>query len=66
MTRNPFGWHYPPGAEHDPHAPWNQDHMAECEWCGERIDLSDSEETTNGTVLCQSCYEEWLEEEDDE
>ena len=22
---HPFGWHYQPGAEHDPHAPWNQD-----------------------------------------
>lgn len=21
---NPFGWDYPPGAEHDPNAPWNQ------------------------------------------
>ena len=19
-----FGWHYPPGAEHDPRAPWNE------------------------------------------
>lgn len=24
MTRNPYGWNYPPGAEHDPRAPWNQ------------------------------------------
>jgi hypothetical protein len=24
MTRNPLGWHYPPGAEHDPNAPYNQ------------------------------------------
>lgn len=23
MSR-PFGWNYPPGAEHDPMAPWNQ------------------------------------------
>lgn len=22
--RNKFGWHYPPGAEHDPNAPWNE------------------------------------------
>jgi hypothetical protein len=22
--RNPFGWDYPAGAEHDPRAPWNQ------------------------------------------
>lgn len=24
MTRNPFGWSYPPGAENDPNAPYNQ------------------------------------------
>jgi hypothetical protein len=24
MKRNPLGWHYPPGAEHDPRAPYNQ------------------------------------------
>jgi hypothetical protein len=24
MTRNPYGWDYPPGAEFDPRAPWNQ------------------------------------------
>lgn len=24
MTRNPFGWHYPAGAENDPNAPWNE------------------------------------------
>jgi len=22
--RHPFGWDYPPGAEHDPNAPYNQ------------------------------------------
>jgi hypothetical protein len=25
MSRNPFGWSYPPGAANDPNAPWNQD-----------------------------------------
>ncbi len=31
-----FGWHYPPGAENDPRAPWNAeyDDAPECE-CGE-------------------------------
>lgn len=24
MSRNPFGWSYPPGAENDPNAPYNQ------------------------------------------
>jgi len=30
--RNPFGWDYPPGAEHDPMAPWNQreEHHPKC------------------------------------
>ena len=22
--RSMFGWSYPPGAENDPHAPWNE------------------------------------------
>ena len=25
--RHTFGWSYPPGAENDPLAPWNQDSM---------------------------------------
>lgn len=25
MSRSVFGWHYPPGAESDPRAPWNQE-----------------------------------------
>ena len=29
---NNFGWDYPPGAEHDPRAPWNE---------REEIDLDD-------------------------
>lgn len=24
MKRNPYGWHYPPGAEFDPRAPYNE------------------------------------------
>lgn len=35
MTRNPFGWAYPAGAEHDPNAPWNeQPEVEECPICG--------------------------------
>lgn len=35
MKRNPYGWHYPPGAEHDPRAPWNQkeQHPEGCSDC---------------------------------
>jgi hypothetical protein len=25
MSKSPFGWSYPPGAENDPSAPYNQD-----------------------------------------
>lgn len=30
-----FGWDYPPGAEHDPNAPWNQSdpETIECDVC---------------------------------
>jgi hypothetical protein len=30
---NPYGWHYPAGAENDPRAPWNQvePHCEHCE-----------------------------------
>ena len=27
--RHPFGWSYPPGAENDPNAPYNQDDEGE-------------------------------------
>ena len=35
MSRSPFGWSYPAGAESDPNAPWNQDDMPTdyCEAC---------------------------------
>ena len=29
-----FGWHYPPGLEHDKRAPWNQEE-ATCHTCGQ-------------------------------
>jgi len=34
MSRNPFGWDYPAGAEHDPYAPWNQEDPEDCPECG--------------------------------
>jgi hypothetical protein len=30
--RNPFGWDYPPGAEFDPRAPWNEKELV-CKQC---------------------------------
>lgn len=40
MSRSIFGWDYPPGAENDPNAPYNQvdeDDIETCEICGELI-----------------------------
>lgn len=34
---NPFGWSYPPGAEHDPNAPYNQKDPP-CEVCNRDTD----------------------------
>lgn len=31
---NPFGYHYPAGAESDPRAPWNQRDIEACDECG--------------------------------
>ena len=36
FAKNVFGWDYPPGAENDPNAPWNQqehDCPCHCEPC---------------------------------
>lgn len=33
-----WGWHYPPGAEFDPRAPWNEDEREWCELCGKESD----------------------------
>lgn len=40
MGKNPFGWGYPAGAEHDPNAPYNQpDEPEDCPVChGENVD----------------------------
>lgn len=34
MSRDPFGWSYPPGAENDPMAPYNQHDPPPCRDCG--------------------------------
>jgi len=34
MTRDPFGWDYPAGAEHDPDAPYNTEDAPKCPECG--------------------------------
>jgi hypothetical protein len=43
MRRRLFGWDYPPGAENDPNAPWNERYDDEwCEDCG--VDPCECEE----------------------
>jgi len=44
-----FGYHYPPGAEHDPSAPWNQ--PSDCEECDGTGQVEDSD----GPDECQVC-----------
>ena len=51
---------YPPGAEFDSRAPWNeQESKARCVHCGEEFILGDLEEQRGGEVyLCYECIEE--------
>jgi hypothetical protein len=44
MTRNIFGWSYPPGAAGDPNAPWNQVDPP-CAICGRVV----------GDCICLTC-----------
>lgn len=48
MGRNIFGWDYPPGAEHDPNAPWNQTDESCCVDCGEEATLNEDDK-------CEEC-----------
>lgn len=41
---NPFGYHYPAGAESDPRAPWNQRDVEACDSCD-----------GTGRVSCTDC-----------
>jgi len=52
MSRNPFGWNYPAGAEHDPNAPWNQvePDVEECPECEGSGTIWDDQELT-----CDTC-----------
>ena len=40
-TRKWEGWDYPPGAENDPRAPWNEVVMPTCDRCGHEADDHD-------------------------
>lgn len=61
MSRNPFGWDYPAGAEQDPNAPWNAEDAEMCPRCGRDSTHSDSD----GTWIdwgCEECGHTWLEQ----
>ena len=38
MSRNVFGWSYPPGAAGDPNAPWNQTDEGPCAVCANGVE----------------------------
>lgn len=53
-----FGWHYPPGAENDPNAPWNlpDAEPLTCNECGhegdwDTYDGDDCPECDEGTMI---------------
>ena len=55
MSRSVYGWHYPPGAEHDPNAPWNQKENV-CEVCKNYSESCDCPECPNcGEVGDPAC-----------
>jgi hypothetical protein len=55
-----FGWGYPPGAENDPNAPWNQEDPL-CEKCDEI-----AVEECCGKQYCEECLEGHMKEEHSE
>lgn len=58
MSRGMFGWSYPPGAENDPNAPWNQEEPP-CEVCGKDVDDCICPECkTCGEVGALRCYKD--------
>lgn len=62
MTRHPMGWGYPPGAEFDPNAPWNQPDLPdECPTCKKPNTDDDGEPMYDGVFCSQEC-EQSLEE----
>ena len=63
MSRNPLGWHYPAGAEHDPNAPWNQVDDPEVDYCrtGHDCECPCCESIARWDValeawVCSECY----------
>lgn len=52
MSKHPFGWDLPAGAEHDRRSPWNQEDTPECPQCR-------SPETERDDYLSDEMWEEW-------
>jgi len=68
MSKNPFGWGYPAGAENDPNAPWNEPEMPEeCPMCGEPNTDEDGEPLFDDPSFCsKKCYQRFLIEYEDD
>jgi hypothetical protein len=60
LSRSPFGWHYPPGAENDPNAPWNQPdgEYKDCYLCGTEFEVNDDEPWTWDGFCSKKCRDE--------
>jgi len=58
MSRSPFGWSYPAGAEHDPNAPWNATDAPECPECGEPA-IETGGDQTSVDLECTECGHCW-------
>ena len=62
MARDPFGWAYPAGAEHDPAAPYNQpDLPEECPTCGKPNHADDGSPHHDGVFCTPDCERDWQE-----
>lgn len=62
MGRNPFGWAYPAGAEHDPNAPYNQPELPDdCPTCKKPNHDDDGEPLYDGVFCSQECEYDWEE-----
>ena len=65
--KNPFPLsNYPPGAENDPRAPWNQvDIIGDCFSCGvskyaedmSKEEAQSYDDNDDGSFLCDECYQ---------
>lgn len=60
--KNPFGWNYPAGAEHDPRAPWNQIDREipvwKCPGCGKQETcVGDWDGESYSGPICEECDE---------